>query len=133
MFGELFFLVHVFKFMNSGLGQNNWSSVSQALFEKTNRGGNFFASDFFKQNLVWRKHGHDSLNKFFEAGWKKRMRQCLRNRRYFFFGLKYPTISSPFWRLPHFRFLDFFIFVVCYKQEPLLLCFSQLSRYITTF
>ena len=48
------------------------SSVSQALFWKNEwEGGDFFWRQiFFKQNLVWRKYGLDSLNKIFEAGWK---------------------------------------------------------------
>jgi len=40
-------------------------------------GANFFLCQIFlKQNLVWRKYGHHSLNKNFEAGVKKLMRQC---------------------------------------------------------
>jgi len=33
-------------------------------------GGDIFCVRFFKQNLVWRKYGHDSLNKILKRGWK---------------------------------------------------------------
>jgi len=69
------------------------SSVSQALFWKNEcEGVNSFLRQIFKQNLVWRRFGHDYLNKFFEAGVKKRMRRCLRNTKSNVFDLNYITV-----------------------------------------
>ena len=70
-----------------------WSSVSHALFFLNECEGIFFR--FFKNKIKFKEiMGRILWLKFLKRSWKKRMRQCLRNRRPILFGLNIVIYDS---------------------------------------